>query len=82
MNPLLHHSNNPIERTMKTRIPILTASVAMLACLSTLNPQLSAAPLGTAFSYQGRLAEGGTNATGIFDLRFAIPPTAPPSWPP
>jgi hypothetical protein len=44
----------------------------MLACLSTLSPQLSAAPLGTAFSYQGRLAEGVAPATGLFDLRFAI----------
>ncbi len=32
----------------------------------------SAAPLGTAFTYQGRLVDGGNPATGIYDLRFAI----------
>ena len=46
--------------------------VAALACLSTLNPQLSASPLGTAFTYQGRLNDGGNPATGIYDLRFAL----------
>jgi hypothetical protein len=54
---------------VKTKLIIL---VTALACLSTLNPQLSAVPLGTAFSYQGRLNEGGDPAQGIFDLRFSI----------
>jgi formylglycine-generating enzyme required for sulfatase activity len=31
-----------------------------------------AAPLGTAFTYQGRLLENGGPATGIYDLRFTI----------
>ena len=29
-------------------------------------------PLGTAFSYQGRLADGGAPASGIYDFRFAM----------
>jgi hypothetical protein len=33
---------------------------------------LSAAPLGTAFSYQGKLAEGGVPAHGLYEMRFAV----------
>lgn len=33
---------------------------------------LRAAPLGTAFTYQGRLAEGGSPANGLYDLRFTL----------
>jgi hypothetical protein len=54
---------------MKTK---LTLILATLAWLSTLNPQLSAAPLGTAFTYQGRLNDGANPATGIYDLQFTI----------
>ncbi len=45
---------------------------AVLACLSALKPQLPAAPLGTAFTYQGRITEAGTPANGRYDFRFAI----------
>jgi hypothetical protein len=31
-----------------------------------------AAPLGTAFNYQGRLADGSTPANGIYDLSFSL----------
>ena len=31
-----------------------------------------AAPLGSTFTYQGRLLENGGPATGIYDLRFTI----------
>jgi len=38
-----------------------------------LNPLcVTATPLGTAFTYQGRLSDGGAPASGIYDLRFAI----------
>jgi len=41
--------------------------------LSTLNPQLfTLLAQGTAFSYQGRLNDGGSPANGVYDLRFAI----------
>lgn len=33
---------------------------------------LSSAPLGTAFTYQGRLTDGNAPATGSFDLTFAL----------
>ncbi len=60
-HPLIQRSNHPLLRCL-----------ALLALLSTLNPQLRADPLGTAFTYQGRLADGGSPAHGIYDLRFAI----------
>ena len=53
---------------MKTKLLTLGA----LALLSTLNPQLPAAPVGPAFTYQGKLADGGNPAQGIYDLRFAL----------
>ena len=40
--------------------------------LATLNLQLSAAPLGTAFTYQGKLVSGGNAANGIYDFTFAV----------
>ena len=42
--------------------------------LSTLNPQPSSSPspLGTAFNYQGRLADGGNPANGSYDLKFTL----------
>ena len=54
---------------MKIRTALI---IATLAWLSTLNPQLSASPLGTAFTYQGKLADAGNPANGIYDLRFTI----------
>jgi hypothetical protein len=53
---------------MKTKLLAILA----LTALSTLNSQLSASPLGTAFNYQGRLADGTNPAQGIYDFRFAI----------
>ncbi|MBI5386504.1 MAG: hypothetical protein HZA90_17685 [Verrucomicrobia bacterium] len=53
----------------------LLQTATLLAALLTLNPQPStclAAPLGTAFTYQGRLTDAGAPANGIFDLRLAI----------
>jgi hypothetical protein len=49
-------------------------SVLLLALtgLSALIPQLSAAPVGTAFTYQGRLDDGADPAQGTYDLRFTI----------
>jgi FG-GAP-like repeat len=42
---------------------------ALLALSGSL---ITAAPLGTAFTYQGKLADGSNPAQGIYDLRFAI----------
>ena len=46
--------------------------LALLALLSTLNPQLSASQAGTAFTYQGRLNYGAAPANGTYDLTFAV----------
>ena len=45
---------------------------AALLCAAALTAPLRAQPVGTAFTYQGRLADGGTPATGPFDLRFVL----------
>jgi len=34
--------------------------------------QASAAPLGTAFTYQGRLKNGGGGANGVYDVQFSL----------
>src|SRR5882762_9394950 len=44
----------------------------MLLALSLATTQLLAAPLGTSFTYQGRLTDAGNPANGAFDLRFTI----------
>jgi hypothetical protein len=36
------------------------------------SPTAGAAPIGTAFSYQGRLADAGNPASGSYDLQFAL----------
>src|ERR1044071_2963498 len=44
-----------------------------LTFLSTINHQLSTAHAqGSAFTYQGRLNDGGAPATGIYDLQFKV----------
>ncbi len=57
-------------KTTKLSTPL--SALAMLACFLSLNPQPSAAVLGTSFTYHGRLNDGGIPAQGIYDLRFAI----------
>lgn len=47
---------------MKTLLAVLSLFLAVLAARSQ----------GTAFTYQGRLNNGGSPASGIYDLRFAI----------
>jgi hypothetical protein len=44
----------------------------VLLALSALNLQLSATPLGGAFTYQGRLSDGTNAANGLYDFRFTI----------
>jgi hypothetical protein len=76
-------SNTAIEqltqsRPMKT-LPVtaVTRAVGIALLLVSLESLLPAAPLGAAFTYQGRLTDGGSPATGIYDLRFTAPPPAP-----
>jgi hypothetical protein len=46
--------------------------VALLGIHLWLEISALAAPLGTAFTYQGRLNSAGSPATGVYDLRFAL----------
>src|SRR5688572_28008318 len=61
---------------MPRRLSILFL-VGLVGIVSAFAPPTGvAAPLGTGFNYQGRLAENGAAANGIFDLRFALYPEA------
>ncbi|MBI5384186.1 MAG: tail fiber domain-containing protein [Verrucomicrobia bacterium] len=51
------------------KLPLLAA---LLALLSTLTPQLSAASLGTAFTYQGRLTDATGPANGLYEIQFSL----------
>ena len=51
----------------------LTLRILALVLFSTLSPQLTTVlAQGTAFTYQGRLNDGGIPANGTFDLTFAL----------
>ena len=53
---------------MKINIRIVWAGLVLL---STLNPQLATVSAqGTAFTYQGRLNDGGNPANGLYDIQF------------
>ena len=54
-------------RTTKTLVAALALAVSGLAMSN-----LVAAPMGTAFTYQGRLGAGGQPANGSYDLRFIL----------
>ncbi len=48
-------------------------SIGVLAIVATLVPPVrGATPLGTAFTYQGQLKEGGIPANGEYDLQFRL----------
>jgi hypothetical protein len=55
---------------MKPKSPVRT--FLPTACLLASVLGLSAAPLGTAFTYQGKLAEGGQPAHGLYDFTFTL----------
>jgi hypothetical protein len=57
---------------MKTKTLLGIWLGTALTCLPPFSPQLSAAPLGTAFTYQGRLADGANAATGLYDFSFSV----------
>ncbi len=57
---------------MKKQIRFIPAALILLA-LSAINLQLSTAiAQGTAFTYQGRLNNGGSPASGSYDVSFAL----------
>jgi hypothetical protein len=51
---------------MKNTAKLIIAALTVSAGIGT------AAPMGTAFTYQGRLDDGGNPATGSYDLRFGL----------
>jgi hypothetical protein len=65
---------NPVQQTL------LTIFVAFLVTAIPASPA-DAAPVGTAFSYQGQIGDGGRPANGRYDLRFGLY-TAPTSGTP
>ena len=54
----------------RSRFPGLLIITALLAIVSI--SRICAATLGTAFTYQGQLREGGVPANGRYDLRFEL----------
>ena len=50
----------------------LNHSVLLLALLASFVGDIVAAPIGTAFTYQGKLASGTNAANGIYDFSFAL----------
>jgi len=61
---------HPIQKPRLTQFATALLALALLARIAPL--AANAAPLGTAFTYQGLLTEGGNPATGLYDLRFNI----------
>jgi len=49
-----------------------TVAVLAFSLLALLAAPSEAAPLGTAFTYQGRLTDGSGPATGNYDLQFIM----------
>jgi len=66
---LFNAQHSTKQEAMKTFLCLIAL---LWALFSTLNPQLSAAPVGTAFTYQGQLRDGGQPATGHYDLTFQL----------
>ena len=46
--------------------------ILTLAWLAFFAGNLTAAPVGTAFTYQGRLSDGPNPASGTYDLKFTL----------
>jgi hypothetical protein len=67
------HKTQSSANNMKTGMHLHRGLLALTLTLS-LPPSalLFAAPLGTAFTYQGRLSDGGTPANGTYDLKFTL----------
>src|SRR5437867_3368470 len=56
---------NAMNRTVcKALVAVVVGTISLLP--------LAAAPLGTAFSYQGQLSDGGQAGNGRYDLRFNL----------
>ena len=61
------------HHTQKPRRTLCASALLALAILAWVAPLTApAAPLGTAFTYQGRLNDGGNPANGRYELRFFL----------
>ncbi len=58
------------DKIMKTRNDLLCVFIAMT--ISICSMMLFAAPMGTAFTYQGRLMDNDTPAEGIYEMEFKL----------
>ena len=63
---------NPIQQNILGKIIILPSIILPLLLAGILHPVSSAHAQGTAFTYQGRLNDGGGSANGSYDLTFAL----------
>jgi Kelch motif protein len=53
-------------------VRVFERAVAMAALLVWAAPAAAAPPVGTAFTYQGRLSDNGVPANGLYDLEFQL----------
>src|SRR5688572_8508447 len=65
-------ASSVIHLCENTRKELMRTPLLWLLLTLTLSTNALAAPLGSAFSYQGRLLDAGTPATGSYDFRFAL----------
>src|SRR5713101_7701747 len=73
-NPFRDLKPAPNHRPKKEPLMKIKLSSGLIVALFILAGTLRAAPLTTAFTYQGRLLDKGELATGLYDLRFALYP--------
>ncbi|HEY3241799.1 MAG TPA: hypothetical protein VGM03_00480, partial [Phycisphaerae bacterium] len=57
---------------MKTARDSLVTLILTFVVVLIFATTASAAPLGTGFTYQGRLTDGGSPANGAYDLQFSL----------
>src|SRR6266849_6156145 len=73
-NPFRDLKPAPNHRPKKEPLMKIKLSSGLLVALFILVGALRAAPLTTAFTYQGRLLDKGEPASGLYDLRFTLYP--------
>ena len=62
----------PETAKKKKELNMKTLNLALLMVLALLAAPSGAGPLGTALTYQGRLADSGGPASGNYDLQFIL----------
>src|SRR5713226_8287480 len=62
-----------LDNEQKTVTKLMTSITNLLMALLVFStPMVFASPLGTAFTYQGRLLDSGLPANGNYDVRFIL----------